>query len=559
LKEQAVSYQDKIDLLTEQLEEVIQELIRSQRYLEAIFNLSSDCFGLADNRGFLRQVSPGCVAIYGYQPEEMLGRHFQEFYADTEKLFPMLEELRENNKVVGWEIDALGQNGRVIPVVISIHRIFDESSHLLGSLALIRDQRSQHDLLTHLRQKEIDLHKLNSELERANLELAQANKLKSEFLANTSHELRTPLNSILGFLRLVLDGLCDNKEEERDFLQNAYVSTRHLLDLINDILDIAKIEAGKMELDLREVNIAELFEEIRKLTHVQAEQKHLQLTFNPPGEYVAVRADEGKLKQVLLNLVANAIKFTGEGEIQVKSQPLIAKGHVIFEIIDSGIGIPPDKQDALFQKFAQVDGSSTRGFGGTGLGLAISKNLVQLMGGQIWLTSKGENQGTIISFTLPIMLKRQPFFWRRAEDRERGLVVKGEGTGPLILLVDDEPTIINMMERILHKEGYRTIFAVTADDGLDGARRLRPDLLTIDMALPSRPQALLHSGLELFLALQEDAATAHIPAIMITGHEVVLDKLKDRGLELPVVLKKPFRARQLVDKMVECLTKTGKG
>ncbi len=546
-------YQTQINLLTQELEEARHDLTRLKLYLDKLFELSVDCFGLVDQEGILQQVSAGVLPIYGLHPEEMVGRHFREFYADRDSLGEMLQKLRDQGSVEEWAIEAQGGNGDPVPVLISIYRIQERGGRVIGSLALVRKQGSREDLLHHLRLKELALYKLNRELERTNMELAQANKLKSEFLANTSHELRTPLNSILGFLRLVLDGLYDNADEQQEFLQYAFESAQHLLNLINDILDIAKIEAGKMELYLEEVNIAQLFDEAYKLTHVQAEQKHLPLIFSPPPGNFAVRADAGKLKQVLLNLIANAVKFTSQGEVHVRAIPQVAKGHVLFEIRDSGLGIPPEKQDQLFQKFAQADGSTTRTYGGTGLGLTICKSLVQLMGGQIWLHSEGLNQGTVVSFTLPLMLEKGPFYWRRKEDRERGFQIKGTGTGPLILLVDDEPTIITMMERILHKSGYRTAFAVTADDGLEGARRLQPDLITIDVALPSRPEATLHSGLELLLTLQADPATARIPAIMITGHEIILDQFRAKGIELPIIMQKPFRANQLLQKIGSCL------
>ena len=364
--------------------------------------------------------------------------------------------------------------------------------------------------------------RVNRQLELANLELARANRLKDEFLANTSHELRTPLNSVLGFLRLVLDRLCDNPAEEREFIQNAYDSAKNLLNLINELLDTAKIEAGKVELDLVEVNISRVFERVKKLSQVQAAQKGLRLSFRPPRTEVLVRADAGKLEQVLLNLVANAIKFTHQGEILVTARALRAKGHVRFEIRDTGIGIPRELQRDVFQKFVQGNGSSTRQYGGSGLGLAICKNLVEFMGGQIWLSSPGPEQGTTVSFTLPLVF-RGPFHWRRLEDRERGLQVRGPGEGPLILVVEDEPKVVEVMTRILNKGGYRTTYAVTADDGLEGARRLDPALITIDMGLPVRPQAILHNGLDLCAALQKDPQTTGIPLILVTGHDTSMN------------------------------------
>ena len=201
----------------------------------------------------------------------------------------------------------------------------------------------------------------------------------------------------------------------------------------------------------------------------------------------------------------------GNGEIRVTARPFRAKGHVRFEVRDTGIGIPQEIQRDLFQKFVQGDGSTTRQYGGSGLGLSICKNLVEFMGGQIWLTSPGPGQGTTVFFTLPLVSK-SPLYWRRLEDRERGLEVHGPDEGPLVLVVEDEPKVVEVMTRILNKHGYRTAYAVTADDGLEGAQRLNPALITIDMGLPVRPQAILRNGLDLCVALQKDPqTTAHSP------------------------------------------------
>jgi nitrogen-specific signal transduction histidine kinase len=410
---------------------------------------------------------------------------------------------------------------------------------------MIQDARQPQELVHQLQQQELDLIRLNRNLELANLELDRANRLKSEFLANTSHELRTPLNAIMGFLRLVLDGLCDNPEEKREFLQNAYDSARSLLSLINELLDSAKIEAGKLDLELTEVNVGAVFTQVEKLTRLQAEQKRVRLTFRSPRTRLLVRADPGKLQQILLNLVVNALKFTRKGEVRVQARSFPAKGHVRFQVRDTGIGIPPEIQGTLFQKFIQGDGSSTRQYGGTGLGLAICRNLVEFMGGQIWLSSPGPGQGTTASFTLPLISPR-PLFWRREEDRERGFQVQGPAAGSLILLVEDEPRVLDIMSRILQKHGYRTAYAVTADDGLEGAQRLAPELITIDMGLPVRPRGVLHSGMDLYRALQQDPKTVGIPVILVTGHDATLAQTPQ---ELPPILTKPFRAQELVDRV----------
>jgi PAS domain S-box-containing protein len=514
-------------------------------FLETLLDMNLRGVGLVDERGVVRYANPVCQNIYGVNPDEIVGRHFREFYADPQSLNRMLAELRKHGRVDRWPTEARQADGQTVPVEITLVRVQGPDSRPLGSVAMIRDARQPQDLVHQLQQQELDLIHLNRNLELANLELDRANRLKSEFLANTSHELRTPLNAILGFLRLVLDDLCDNPEERREFLQNAYDSARNLLSLINELLDSAKIEAGKLDLELTEVNVGTVFNQVEKLTRLQAEQKGVRLTFRSPRTRLLVRADPGKLQQILLNLVINAIKFTPQGEVRVQARSFPAKGHVRFQVRDTGIGIPPEIQGTLFKKFIQGDGSSTRQYGGTGLGLAICRNLVEFMGGQIWLSSPGPGQGTTASFTLPLVSPR-PLYWRRQEDRERGFQVQGPATGPLILLVEDEPRILDIMARILQKQGYRTAFAVTADDGLEGAQRLAPELITIDMGLPVRPRGVLHSGMDLYRALQKDPKTFDIPVILVTGHDATLTQAPQ---ELPPILTKPFRAQELVDRV----------
>ena len=525
-------------------------------FLETLGSLSLRCVGITDGEGIIRFINPVCHLIYGWEPQEIIGRHFREFYTDAADLEKMLFEARTKGRVENWPIMARNRHGKAVPVEITLVRVYSPTSQVLGSVAVIQDKRRPEERVRRFQRQELTLMRLNRSLEHANLELDRANRLKGEFLANTSHELRTPLNAIMGFLRLVLDGLCDDPGEEREFLQNALDSARNLLGLINDLLDSARIEAGSMEVKLLEVSVPQVFEAVRKLTQLQADQKKLRLSFTPSHGEMIVRADPGKFQQVLVNLVANAIKFTSQGEVLVKARPLPSKGHVRFEVHDTGIGIAPDSQRELFKKFVQGDGSTTRQYGGTGLGLAICKNLVEFMGGQIWLTSPGEGRGTTVYFTLPLV-SQQPLHWRRAEDREKGFQIMGPAAGPLVLVVEDEPKIIEVMVRILHKGDYRTAYAVTADDGLEGARRLKPALITIDMGLPVRPRAKLHSGVDLFQALQQDLDTRSIPVLLATGHEPALSQTLQGIQELPPTLNKPFRARELLDKVAERL-KRGK-
>jgi signal transduction histidine kinase len=254
---------------------------------------------------------------------------------------------------------------------------------------------------------------LYRDLEAASQQAEEASRLKSEFLANVSHEIRTPLNGMIGFLKLILDGMADDPEEQKQFILEAHKSSLHLLDVISDILDFAKIEADKMELELVPVSIAELFSDVGNFMRLQAEQRNLSFQMHLPdtSDDILVYGDYQRLKQVMLNLVGNAIKFTHEGGVTVNAD--VVRKTVIFQdqefpgmvkvrVADTGIGVSLDQQDKLFQLFSQVDGSRTRQYGGTGLGLVISQKLVEAMGGEVHFYSLGEGLGSTVTFNVPL-------------------------------------------------------------------------------------------------------------------------------------------------------------
>jgi len=264
-----------------------------------------------------------------------------------------------------------------------------------------------------------------TELETAWQEAEAANQLKSEFLATTSHELRTPLNAIIGCLQLVADGYCDSPDEEQELLRQAEKAALHLLKVINDLLDIRSIEAGNIRLYFENVNVCQILHEVIELQQVELQRKHLDLQTPDLTQPILVRADAGRLKQVVLNVVANAIKFTDSGHIRIEthteSRPsklaevssdastppanTLPTEHtfIVIRVKDTGIGIAPEQQQKLFRPFVMADGSTTRKFEGTGLGLAISRNLVERMGGTINLYSAGLQMGTCVEIALPVL------------------------------------------------------------------------------------------------------------------------------------------------------------
>ena len=238
------------------------------------------------------------------------------------------------------------------------------------------------------------------ELERVNDALREADQLKSEFLALTSHELRTPLTGILGFTRLVMDGLYDDAEDMRSMLQDSYTSGQHLLGLLNDILDLAKIESGKLEVHPVPFGLATLIEDVKPIAEAYPRKPGVELLWPDLKDIPEVVVDPNRLKQVLLNLLSNSLKFTKEGSVS-----LLAERHpglIALLVVDTGIGVSIEAQARLFQKFAQADGGHSREYGGTGLGLVICKHLMEMMGGTIELSSEGLGKGSTLRITMPI-------------------------------------------------------------------------------------------------------------------------------------------------------------
>jgi len=396
-----------------------------------------------------------------------------------------------------------------------------------------------------------ELRELNARLEAANLEMAELGRVKDDFLAHTSHELRTPLNSILGFSKLILDGLCQNPAEERELLRDVFESAQHLLGIVNDILDIAKIEAGKLKLSPQRVELRPLFEQVLAVVSVQAEEKKLKLVDETAGrELPPVRADENRLRQVLINLLDNAVKFTAQGAITLRAHTDRVPGHVLVEVQDTGVGVPAEQQAGLFEKFKQVDSSFTRRHGGSGLGLAICRRLVEMMGGQIELKSPGEGRGTTVRFTIPldVPVEDEP---HRA--RQEALRSAGPSEGVRVLVVDNDPGFRKYAQEVLVREGFAVVTAADFPDALDAVERFRPALAMVDWALPVSPSRAYGDGIDLMASLRQRFS---LPAVLVTGHDPARarDQLSARNLKpLPPVLRKPLRAEELLDAVRQLL------
>jgi len=397
---------------------------------------------------------------------------------------------------------------------------------------------------------------VNRRLEQANLELAELSRVKTEFLATTSHELRTPLNSILGFTRLILDGLCETPEEERELLRDVVRSAEHQLSIVNDILDIAKIEAGKTRLNLEAVDLRSILTEAKAVIALHAANKHLTLVDETEqASLPLVMGDLVRVKQVLINLVSNAVKFTEQGWVTLRAQPHLERGYLEIEVQDTGVGIPPDKQTLLFEKFRQVDSSFTRQHGGSGLGLAISRKMVEMMGGRIKLFSAGRGCGTTVTFSLPLSRKAQDPVHVAGKE---GLAAVGNEGGVRVLVVDNDPEFRLYLKTLLAKHGYYVLGAATADDAVDASRRFRPQFVTVDMALPQRPGAEFGDGADLVSQLQTGALTRELYCFVVTGYDPAEAQERLAALHVtPEIWQKPIDGEKFVERLDQVRRQTG--
>ncbi len=375
----------------------------------------------------------------------------------------------------------------------------------------------------------VELKSVNTELQIANLRLEEASKLKSQFLANMSHELRSPLNSIIGFTGIMIQGLSGElNEEQKKQLGMVYESARHLLSLINDILDLSKIEAGKIKIFFEDMEISTLISMVYKMISPLAEEKGLIIKTELAGNLPEVICnDRNRIKQVLINLVANSIKFTEKGEITIAGNFLEDENAILFSVQDTGIGIKEEDQETIFEEFTQLETVKKTKPEGTGLGLAISQKLVRMMGGKIWVESQF-GKGAKFYFTIPITF---------TQEKNESLLDPGK---KLILTIDDEVQSQEILKTYLTEAGYQVMQAYNFQDSMKLACKYNPFAITLDMVMPGK------DGWEILEQLKLNQLTKNIPVICIS----ILDN-RELGISLGAVeyLVKPINSEQLLSEL----------
>jgi len=431
-------------------------------------------------------------------------------------------------------------------------------------------QEAMLNLVEDINKSKDELEEKALELEEMNIKIQEATEAKSRFLANMSHELRTPLNAIIGFSEILADQTFGElNEKQTKYTNNVLVSGRHLLQLINDILDLSKVEAGKLELELSGVNIKGLLENSLIMIKEKAMKHGIRLDSHISQEVMGLEilADERKLKQIMFNLLSNAAKFTPDnGEIRLSAElisdfgsrisELEKEGRIVSDlsaieisVADTGIGIKPEDQERVFGEFEQLDSTYARRQEGTGLGLALTRRLVKLHGGRIWVESEGEGKGSTFTFVIPT----------KAEERESEIPIEPEeplpslpdvdDSRPLVLVVEDDHQASELISQYLSEADYAVACAFDGEQAIQMARELRPYAITLDIILPKK------DGWEVLAELKSLPETKDIPVVIVS-----ITEKRQLGLNLGAIeyFVKPVNKVQLIEAVRKAVVELGK-
>jgi signal transduction histidine kinase/CheY-like chemotaxis protein len=459
---------------------------------------------------------------------EHLGRPYGVALFMRRAIQELLDVLRVEPLILPytWSIDeavkiALNREPGLIyePVIVEFE---DFSLHLLDLHVLLL---AQNQLLT----------LANSRVQEQKEAAESANRAKSQFLANMSHELRTPLNAIIGYSEMLQEEAHDLEQEEFiPDLQKIQKAGQHLLALINDILDLSKIEAGKMELYLETFEVSHMLQEVVSTVKPLVELKSNRLEIHLDDKLGSMHSDLTKVRQVLFNLLSNASKFTEQGTIRLEAtrQPVDGQEYLRFKVTDTGIGMSPEQLGRLFQTFSQADASTTRKYGGTGLGLAISQKFCQMLNGDIQVESE-PGKGSIFTVSLAAGANEHKSEKPSPTSVDQPLL-PGHN---LIVVIDDDPTVHDLLQRSLSQEGFQVGSAFNGHEGLRLVRQLRPDAILLDVMMPGM------DGWSVLVALKNDPELAEIPVIM---HTFMENKSMGYALGVSDYLTKPVDRERLV-------------
>lgn len=533
------------DLLSKQ-SDVLRE---SEMRYRSVAQSANDAIVSADQYGNIIAWNGGAERMFGHVEAEVLGKSLtilmpERYHSEHDQGFQRLQTTGEG-RIIGRTVELAGlrKDGKEFPLELSLATWKTGAGTFYTGIirditARKRGEEALQALTASLEQK---VKERTAELEVARDQALMATRHKSEFLANMSHELRTPLNAVIGFSEVLLERMFgDLNQKQEEYMQDILSSGRHLLALINDILDISKIESGRMELEPSTFDLPTTLTSTFTLVRERAKRHDIQVSLDIDARLGSFTADERKVKQVLLNLLSNAVKFTPDrGAVSLMA--VRHEEHVQISVSDTGIGIEPEHQQRIFEEFFQA-GDHVRKREGTGLGLALAKKFVELHGGRLWVQS-AKGLGSTFSFTLPI---------RRAVGTPPASMLAqptGKGRAPLALVVEDDPAAAKLLSIYLTDAGFSVTVAQDGEAGLEKARGLGPAIITLDILLPKL------DGWDLLVRLKCDSLTASIPVVVVS----ILDE-RGRGFAMGAAdyLAKPIDREQLLS-AIQRVARTSSG
>lgn len=507
--------EEKLDTLNQLLLNRTIELRKSEIKWLSMFTTSKDAIYISTADGQITDINPAGKVLFGYSGDTIASLNAGDLYVNQDQRRAFEEEIRVNGFVRDFEVVYKKKDGTLVECLETAVVRKDDSGAVIGYQGIIRDVSERKRLL--------------EELKEAKVSAEQASRAKSQFLANMSHEIRTPMNGILGFAELLLEEQLT--DEQREYVKTIHDSGRTLLALINDILDLSKVESGAMEVVREQFYLYELLNGVVSITRLKANEKGVTLDLNIADDIPAkIETDQDKLRQAVLNLVSNAVKFTDKGRVDVRVRAESTaddEARLTISVHDTGCGIPAEKLGAIFEPFMQADNKTTRRYGGTGLGLSITKKVVDLMGGTLEVSSEVD-RGSVFTISVPVGVVDKA-----------GAVEKAAGAG-VIVVVEDDPMTMKLYKNLFEKNGFTVVGTAYGRQALGLVLEHCPSLVILDIMLPDI------SGWEVLQELKKNEETTDIPVVVIS---VLSEKEKAISLGAVDYLEKPITGASLVNKV----------
>jgi PAS domain S-box-containing protein len=510
-----------------------QRLRDQQFYTRSLIESNIDALMMADPLGIITDVNKQMEALTGCTRDELIGAPFKNHFTDPERAEASIKLVLSEKKVTNYELTARARDGKQTVVSYNATTFYDRDRTLQGVFAAARDVTERKRLDQVLQDK-------NAELESARSVAEKANLAKSDFLSSMSHELRSPLNAILGFAQLMESADPLPTASQAESIAQILQAGWHLLKLINEILDLAVIESGKVSLSPESVSLSEVMSECQAMMEPQAQQRGISMTFPRFDGCLFVMADRIRLKQIVINLLSNAIKYNKEGGTIIVNCTVSTPDRIRISVADTGAGLPPEKLAQLFQPFNRL-GQEAGGMTGTGIGLVVTKRLAELMSGVLGVES---TVGVGSVFWCELISAAAPQLKIQSGEVETSVRPQlPDGTPQRTLLyIEDNPANMKLVEQLIERcPDIRLLTAVNGTLGIELARAAQPQVILMDVNLPGI------SGIEALKILREDPATAHIPVLALSANAMPRDIAT--GLELGFFryLTKPIKVKEFMD------------